>query len=315
MFTSICRSSARFSCLLLVASWSLLLAGCGGNDGPVTAESSKFKPASGDKAEPAADARVPDEDSVDTAAPLSRKVTVKTKKGQSARGDADAANVVPESPFADKGDAAAGEPAGDAAGGKYSLPKEGTQALLKFIDELGAREPEGTTRDEVLADATAIQEARLAAAKRALGDRKLDERTRNAVLRVCMQIHELLAQIGVRDARERYEAFVADLAASDDPALAESGRLQGFQLRIKTLMSKGPLNVAAVTAEVKQLVTDEKESVGAFVLGTAVCEGLDQMAVETSAARPALIELLTFLGTTYEKNEEPQIAAGAKQHQ
>ncbi len=304
MLTHIGRTLVAIGCLLSVLGLALL-AGCQGESGPVTAESTRFKPKKEGAAKPAdkTAAAAPERDSPFAAV-------------DSATGDPGDESSVPSSPFAEQSDAK--KPAAateNSSGEKYALPKGDVQSLLRFIDELGQRDPEGTTRDEVLADATAIQEARLAAAQRALVSGKLDDRTRAAVIRACMQIYELLAQLQVPDAKERYEGFIADLAGSDDPQLAEVGRLRQSQFRLQTLMSGDPPDGSAIAAEVKKLVADEKESVGAFVLGSSVCDGLNNMAEATSALRPALIELLTFLGATYEKNAEEQIAAGAKQHQ
>ena len=276
-----------------------LLAGCAKESGPVTAESSKFKAAS-----KPAEQSPPADAATDEAGGAAKTSSSPANAGE---------EPVPVSPFADQADAQTSGAA--ATGEKYALPKGDTQALLRFIDELAQREPQGTTRDEVLADATAIQEARLAAARKALLSGELDGRTRTAVVTATMQIFRLLAQFGVPDAKERYEAFTADLAASDDPELAEIGRLTQSELRLRTMMESDPPDGEAIAAEVKQLVAAEKESVSAFILGMKVCQALEGAAEQIPTLRPQLADLLAFLGTSYEKNAQEQIAAGAKQHQ
>ncbi|MEX2026840.1 MAG: hypothetical protein WEH44_06055, partial [Pirellulaceae bacterium] len=315
MLTHIGRKFVGICCLLPVLGFALLT-GCGGDSGPVTAESTKFKPAAAGAAKPAESAASPADDA-DELFPggASAKVGSPSAAAKRSAGAGDDDGSVPSSPFADPGNGKAPAAAHNTTGDKYALPKGDTQSLLRFIDELGQREPDGITRDEVLADATAIQEARLAAARRALQSGTLDDRTRNAVVRVVMQIFDIMGKLGVPDAKERYEGFIGDLTESDDPQLAEIGRLQQSQLRIQTLLSVDPPDGDAIAAEVKDLIANEKESLSAFMLASSVCEVLSQLAERAGTLRPPLIELLTFLSTTYEKNEEPQVAAVAQQHQ
>ena len=306
------RLSAGWHFASLTATLLCLLAGCSGDKDPVTSSSSKFKPAESGTEQPA-DATAPAKASADAAAEDEpRKANDKT--GEPAAGEDAAAGSIPDSPFAAKGKSASAPAEGGATAGKYPLPQgNDTRALLRFIDELGGREPQGTSREEVLADAIAIQEARLAAGKRALAG-KLDKTTRAAVVNAIMQIHELLAQMGVRDAFERIEAFNQELIDSKDPELAEIGRLQGFRLRVMKIMSSEPKDASEIADEVKQLVASEKDSVNAFVLATQVCDAINEVAESAAALRPGLVEMLTVLGSNFKENSEKQVASRAQAH-
>lgn len=309
MFTPIRRFAASLSVLSLPLAASFLLTGCGGESAPVTAKSSKFKPAESGAVKPAGDA------SENAAAPAPpRQVKVKTPKGDAAKASEDAASAIPDSPFSNPEDAAKDRPGEDAAGGKYPLPKGDTEALLKFIDQMARREPVGNSQDEVIADAIAIQEARLAAAKKALAG-KLDKPRRNAVVQVIRQIHQIFLQAEHPEARQRIEQFAQELAKSEDPDLAEMGRLEGFGLRVTDILGREPEDATEVVAQIKQLVTDEKESIGAFIASSQVSEMLLQGSARGAPGlRAGAIEALTFLGTTYQEHPQKEVAQMAQQH-
>src|SRR5687767_6269362 len=195
---------ARRSAALPLALFLGLLAhvaGCGGDSGPVTADSSKFRPA-GDSGAPAPEVTTGDDEAEIPAAP--RKVKVQTpRKADSTSAPAD--DDVPQSPFAQQATKAANP--GPGPGGKYEIPDgKDMQALLRFIDQMANREPQGSTQEEVMADLVAIHEARLLAARRALAG-ELDKRTQSAVLAVIQQIHGIFASNDVPGTRERMAEF------------------------------------------------------------------------------------------------------------
>jgi secreted Zn-dependent insulinase-like peptidase len=161
----------------------------------------------------------------------------------------------------------------------------------------------------MLEDLIAIQEARLAAAKKALSG-EMDKKLRKNLVEESRNIYILFMQVGVPQASEKMQAFVADLAKSPQPETQEIGRHQAFQLRVMEIVQSQPEDATEILAELKQFVEAEKKSVDAYDTAAEVCGALQAVAT----LRAGLTEALTFLGETYKDNPDEKIAARAKGH-
>jgi thiol-disulfide isomerase/thioredoxin len=309
MFTHPRRLSAGWLIASFAAALVCLVAGCGGDKGPVTASSSKYKPAESTAEQPAEDGAT-QAGSADAAVPTApRKVNIKTNGAKPAAADAAAADAVPESPFAGKAKSETNAKDGEAASGKYPLPKGDAAALAQFFKEMGQREPQGNTRQEMLADLIAIQEARLAAAKKALSG-ELDKDVRKNLVEESRNIYILFMQVNVPQASEKMHAFVADLVKSPQPDTQEIGRHQAFQLKVMEIVQSQPEDASEIIAELKQFVEAEKKSVDAYETAEEICGALRAV----QALQSGLVEALTFLGETYKDNPDESVAARAKGH-
>ena len=295
----------------IAAALLCLLAGCGGDQGPVTAGSSNFKPADGSAEQPADDASPPQDGAKNSTAPTPPlKVNVKTNKGKSTATD-DAAAAIPNSPFnkaspATEADTKTGQTSGSE---KYPLPEGDAAALVQFFEEMGQRQPRGNNREEALEDLIQIQEARLAAARKALS-LEMDKQQRKSLVEAARNIYILFMQVRVPQASEKMHAFVDELAKSPQPDTQEIGRHQAFQLKVMDIVQDQPQDATEILAELKQFVQAEKNSVDAYDTAAEVCGALQAV----QALRAGLGEALTFLGETYKDNPDEKVAARAKGH-
>src|SRR6185503_7744284 len=154
---------------LLLGGLSLpFLAGCGGN-APVTAEKSKFQVAGEEDKEPGKEeASATGTDDTENegfpaakANPLKPKALAKQAGSSPGKPEAETPAKTAESPevVEDNNDYGASP--------QYPLPLTGgPQAVAEFLEKLGTKNPKATTKKEQEVDFLAIQDSRLAAARK-----------------------------------------------------------------------------------------------------------------------------------------------------
>ena len=222
---------------------ALFLSGCGSEDAPVTAETTKFRPAGeGDDSgsAPAVPAdRTPDVAKGEDPAPPPTSVP---REGS-------------DSPRPKTAKTAAAPAAGGAAA--IEVPEGDIKTLSAFIDKLAEQAPQGETQQEMLADFHRIHDARLAAVKRILAQ-KPDEETKLAALNVAFQLFQFMREKEIPGARSRMEDFAKYLKGSEDPELARLGRFVIFNNDLQQLAANASDDGTEIVARAKQFVKEEQ---------------------------------------------------------
>lgn len=262
---------------LCLAAATVLTVGCGTETAPVTAESTKFRPAGSPEA-----ATTP----ADSAA-----------AGQPATAvPADAAPPrTPPTPG--KGPLATDQP--PAAPAAIEVPDGDIPTLAAFIDRMAQQEPQGTNEQEMIASFVRIQDARLAAIQKILAQ-KPDEQMKQSVVSAAFQIFQHLGSLGVPGARDKRKTFATELTRNQDPELARLGRFVLFSGDIQDLSSRASDDGSAIVARAKEFAAAEKEDLTGDTLQVLASaadallsmglkkEGLEtlELVAETAAASP-----------------------------
>jgi thiol-disulfide isomerase/thioredoxin len=301
---------------LLLGGLSLpFLAGCGGS-APVTAEKSKFQVAGDDEKDPAKEGgseagKRDDESSGFPAAkanPLQPKAVAKQAGSSPNKPDAETPAKTAESPEVVEDNKDYG------ASPEYPLPAGGAQKIANFLEDLGKKIPKGTTKKEQEADFIAIQDSRLAAARK-LMTYKIPPQAKIGLLQLMMQIHQGFLENKIPGAEERLESFAKELSDSKDPEIAEIGRVQTFDIAINKLAKKEPppADGKEVVTEIEKFVESAKGSPTAFMAAFQKCLELQSLDGATQQFQHDLIDELRKIAERYKESPIEQISAQAKQ--
>ena len=250
MTSAFWRLAASVNLIILAAA----LVGCESEAKPITAESSKLRPA-GAEDSPAAgtDAEPPIATTGVPAGDLTRSPSASEPSAQSSTTRA------PSS--ATSGSSAAGE-------GGITVPGGNILELSAYIDRLAKLEPQGATQREQLADLVRIQQARLEACKRLLDLKPKGAMKENAV-QAMFEIYTMFGQIGVPGAREDMQKFATSLTADSDPEMAKLGRYILFNAAVARAAGNPNGDGKEISAQVRDLLDAEKGTVGIDTLQIA----------------------------------------------
>jgi thiol-disulfide isomerase/thioredoxin len=311
LFTGWC---VRFCCsgLLLGGVGLTLFAGCG--DPPqVTAEKSKFQVAGTD-----------DEPSAKQDSPADAKGI--TGKGQFPSAET-AAFPSKESPRKSSEPGAETAPqTGEAAevatvdthdygaSPQYPIPPGGAQVVAEFLQKLGEKKPKGQTKQEQEADFLAIQDSRLAAARKLLTN-SLPTETKGRLLQLMLEIHHAFIENKIPGAEQRLEAFAEELSGHKDPEIAQLGRVQAFDIAVNKLAKQDPppADGKEVAAEIEKFVAAAKGDPIGFMVAGQKCIELQRADGATTQFQHDLIDELKKIATRYQDSPVKEISAQAKQ--
>jgi thiol-disulfide isomerase/thioredoxin len=266
-----------------LAALALLAAGCGSETAPVTAETTKFRPAG----------------SADIASTPTESVTAAQK-----------ATAVPDDeapplaqPSSAKGTTATEQPTAPA--GAIKVPAGDVRTLAAFIDRLAQQEPQGTTEQEVIASFVRIQDARLTAIQKILAQEP-DEGTKQAVVSAAFQIFQHLGSLGVPGARDKRKSFATELTRNKDPELSRLGRFVLFSGDVQELSSKSADDGTAIVARAKKFIEEEKDDLTSDTLQVLAssADALFGMGLQKDG-----LEVLALVADTAAASKDEKIAA------
>ncbi|MGI8978726.1 MAG: TlpA family protein disulfide reductase [Pirellulaceae bacterium] len=295
---------------LLLGGVSLaLLSGCG-DPAPVTAEKSKFQVAGDDEKQPAKDGSQGDAKGTEKL-PRSEGDPLIPKLSPRPRGESDPEGAAKTD---EPTEVATVDTTDYGASPQYPLPPGGAQDVADFLRNLGEKKPKGRTKQEQEADYLAIQESRLAAARKLLTFR-IPKEAKFGILQLMMEIHQGFIENKVPEAEQRLEAFAQELSGHKDPEVAELGRVQAFDIAINKLAKQDPppADGKEVAAEIEKFVEAAKGSPIGFMVAGRKCMELQAIDGATKQFQLDLVEELKKVATRYGESSVPQIAAQAKQ--
>jgi len=275
----------RTQCLLMAFTLAVsvvLTAGCGKKeDGPVTAASGRFEV---DDGTPAAKA------------PGSAGAVGQGEAGTPPSGTATAPGDVPSPPTTPPLDAAMG------GATPYQIP-EGNDALLAFLEQLQRQQPRGRAQQEMLADYRAIHSARVQAADKLLGESQ-EKKHRVAATQAKLDALRALTRLGDTQAEKALNAASRAAAKDAEPEIANLGRLMLFGMSLDELTSGEVPDVQPLLTNLKQLLADQPNAPGVFMVTRQAAMMLQQLGHKDAAA-----EAYQAIGNAYKDSPDEQIAA------
>jgi thiol-disulfide isomerase/thioredoxin len=264
---------------------ALLLAGCGSETGPVTAETSKFRPAgSGEKSG--------EKSAEDSAAAASAEI-----KNAPDQDDSGFASGVAKPPVTPPGSPTQ-------AGGEAPLA-DGTVAQLSAkIDELGQRAQQATSEKEF----TSLMNARVATVEKLL-EKDLDEQTQTQAVTLAMQTFALMQQVGIQGTHGKVVSFATNLAKSKKTDLSRLGRQMLFSLDVGESMERSPDDATEVVARVDEFLKAESADLSTDALAQAA--GVADQLLQAGMQKDALA-VLNKVGDTAAASKDPELTAIAE---
>jgi thiol-disulfide isomerase/thioredoxin len=282
------------------------LAGCGGS-APVTAQKSKFQVAGDDEKDSAKEgaSEAGKEDKEDNGFPTAKAKPLQpkpgTKKAPASGGEPEA-----ETPAKTAESPEVAEDATDyGASPQYPLPPGGPQKVFEFLKDLDQKQPKGSTKKEQEADFHALQDSKLAAARK-LMTYKIRDEVKAGLLQMMMRIHVGFVADKIPGAQERMDAFVKELCSSKDSMVAEFGRMQEFDLAVRKLANQDPppADGKEIVAVVEKYVSSAEGSPVPFLVAASRCEGLQEI---EGATRQFQLDLVDELKKLAEKNKNSPV--------
>ncbi|MCU0876908.1 MAG: TlpA family protein disulfide reductase [Pirellulaceae bacterium] len=270
------KPQALLGWLVLLAG-ALLHAGCGSDTGPVTAETSKFRPAgSGDKKAEDSAAAVPAE--------------IESALDQENMGFASGAEKPPVTP--------------PVASGEVAVADGSVAQLSAQIDQLGQRAQQATSEQEF----TSLMNARVAAVEKLL-EKDLDEQTQTQAVTLAMQTFALMEQVGIPGTRGKVLTFATNLAKSKKTDLSRLGRQMLFSIDVGESMNRSPDDATDVVARVDEFLKAESAELSPDSLAQAA--GVADQLLQAGLQKDALA-VLKMAGDTAAASKDPAMAAIAE---
>jgi len=220
------RAIADIFLFLLAGLVALASAGCSQESKPVTAETTKFRPA-------------------DDAAPVGGGDAAGATPFPSPSGNAGAgADAAPAGDLGTPASIANKAPAGDVSGNAKSAasakaPAAGgdMQQLLLQMDRL-SQQPKGKTQQEQLEDFVRNQQQRLAIGAKVLGMNP-EKQVKQRVVQAMYEVHRFFVdQLRAPGAREQLAAFSKSLVTDADPDLQRMGRHTQFEANVSRIANE-----------------------------------------------------------------------------
>jgi thiol-disulfide isomerase/thioredoxin len=223
---------------LLLASSALLLAGCGGDAAPVTAQNSQFRPKGSAASGTTADAGA---------------------GGESATAIAtDPSSASPQTGAPPAGAPPAGTPAAAQSAPAAAPPGGTAEELKEYIVKLARQRPRGNTEQEQVTDLIRTVDQQVAAVNQIL-DGKPSEQDKAWAINAAMQILARLEQSGIPGARDRINAFAQSLVQRPDPELARQGRFLLYSLSTVDILNRSPDDGSQILAKAKAFLAEESK--------------------------------------------------------
>jgi thiol-disulfide isomerase/thioredoxin len=274
--------ASSFSLLFIAA---ICCVGCGTGDGPVTAESSKFKPVDSAAEKPAAG---PANESANVLPNLDPTLPTQpaTVPGEAAPapGNAVTANTTPGEKPAATPATVPGAPKTPENGTEITVTREVRQ-LIANIEQLSQAEPPGNTREEQLENLVQMQRKIIEHASLLLST-DTDPRVHKMAVEAATQSLAMLAQIGDPSAPTRMSLFAKALAKHPTNEIARTGRLLTFNMDIiGKLNSTEKVDTELVLKEIETLLKNDGGEVDTFQVATSVCQFLNERGEAAAAAK------------------------------
>ena len=233
---------------LLLTSCALLLAGCGGDAAPVTAQNSQFRPKGNADSGTTGDTGIAGE----SGSPLPADSSFASPQATDPQSGAPQ-TTAPAAAKAPPGSA----PTGPAPTGP--APTGGTAEELKeYIVKLARQQPRGNTEQEQVTDLIRTVDQQVAAVNKIL-DGKPSEQDKAWAINAAMQILARLEQSGIPGAREKINAFAQSLVKRTDPELARQGRFLVYSLSTVDILNQRPDDGSQILASAKAFLAQESK--------------------------------------------------------
>ncbi len=199
-------------------------------------------------------------------------------------------------------DPAPGEPSeGDATDPAISR-------LLRQIAELGQRKPQGTTREEMIAELRENHTQRIGVADQVLAAKAADSKSRLTAARSLIESLAHLEQLGAPDVSRQIKTFCQGLAKDSDAAMALLGRQMLFGLQVDDFARGGkgtdPKNLLA---QLKGILTSGEQDEQTYMLATQASNALAQGGADSEAK-----EAFVLIANTFKDSHNPELSAQAR---
>ncbi len=136
---------------------------------------------------------------------------------------------------------------------RYPLPDGDVEALLKFMDAMGLDEPQGNNELERMEDLTHRMQSRIAAAERILAMENEPEFATTALM-IKLESLQIAVRNGDVEAAEKIRPFAEEAATSDDPALAQAGKIAIFLTDVDKVALDPTASAEPLVVEMKSLL-------------------------------------------------------------
>ena len=195
-------------------------------------------------------------------------------------------------------------PKADAA---YPVPEVGPEELLRFINQLAVRQPQGDSDQAYLADLQSITKSRLIAADQILEHQEIDPGLREAAIIAKLDALRTLAAIDPHALGAQFEPFVQSLIGGLDKKLALVGRVGRFQYELDRFTNGQSDDPQPLLEQLRRILDDPLAGHPEFLATQYAGVALDGRGYRDQAS-----EVLRTVGEHFEDHDDPSLAAEAK---
>lgn len=291
------------------------LAGCGGDEAPITAETSKYQVDEGNAASPASSASpapatapaspaATDPSPTDSGTPPSVPVGDAPPAPSSTTPEPSAAPTgTPDSPPGDAPPKPSATP--PAAAAKASPANSKVAAALAQMAKLQGQDPRGATQEETLTNLVKVQRQVIDLANQVMGEKATDGELQQAA-QFKLQSLLMLSQIQ-REAQQELDAYMSELKRSPQPTLQRLGDRLEFAQQLERFAGGDKEDGGKFLARFQKLFEEEPKDASLFTLSQQVTEAFLRNGQNEHATT-----VMNLVADTFEKSKEEQLANAAK---
>lgn len=190
----------------------------------------------------------------------------------------------------------------------YTPPANGTPLQLReHIKKLARAQPKGRTQDELFRDFQEILRGKIQSAERILTHDNATGEEKYEAVEIKLEALHTLSQLNIPDALPHVRKFAAALRQHDYPKIASLGRVLYFGIRTSDLANPQAADPKWVAQELKAILKEEKKDARVYNFTREAAKRLVHIGQDQLGSESAEAVIAAFA-----KDPDPEVVAAVK---
>ncbi len=191
---------------------------------------------------------------------------------------------------------------------RYPVPDKSPEELLKFVNELAVREPEGQTPEEIREDMRQMMASRLQATNRIVDAPDVDPGLHEAGVKSKVDTLRTLAIVDPEGLGKQFMPYLRSLFDSGDKRLSLIASVGNFQFSMDQFRNGQTDDPQKIIAELKSILDDELAGYHEYLATQFAGVVLNERGHPDLAS-----DALKLVGERFQSAEDDQLAAEARE--
>lgn len=186
------------------------------------------------------------------------------------------------------------------------IPDGGPQEIANWLKRLAGHRPTVTSQEEMIAALQKMAELQLTAADKILASADATPESRLVAVEAKISaLHSRVEEEG-EAAMDRLYGYAEELTQDKDPEIALLGKLVLFSAQVDALVNGDEKDPQPTIDKLKTMLAEEPKDARMLRIGEMVV-----MAMQRSENYEEMLQVMQLVATSFQDNEDPQVAAQA----